>query len=67
MLNQIDPSMSLASPKAHYSMNIQQKIGAALSGLGLLIIIIGVFNITLPNAKLFLTLALLGVAIGTFL
>jgi Pyruvate/2-oxoacid:ferredoxin oxidoreductase delta subunit len=65
-MNQIDPSMSLTQPNVQVSMNTRQKIGAALSGLGLLILVLSLFNVGFNQNKiLFLSLALGGITIGT--
>lgn len=66
-MNQIDPSMSLASPGAHYTLNAQQKIGAALSAIGLLVLLVAFLNIRLPNTTLFLWLSMLGIGVGTII
>lgn len=67
-MNQIDPSMSLASPRAHVNMNTKEKIGAALSGIGVLILFISLFNVGFADPKaLFLGLSMGGMAIGTLI
>ena len=65
-MNQIDPSMSLASPRAHVNMNTREKIGAALSGIGVLILFISLFNVGFASQKaLWLGLSMGGMTIGT--
>lgn len=65
-MHKIDPSLSLTESQAHVEMNNRQKIGAALSGIGVLILIISLFNVGFNSQKtLFLSLSLGGITLGT--
>ena len=67
-MNHIDPSMSLTESQATINMNARQKIGTALNGLGLLILIVSLFNVGFDRQKvLFLGLSLGGITLGTLL
>ncbi|MFP2997472.1 4Fe-4S dicluster domain-containing protein [Spongiivirga sp. MCCC 1A20706] len=58
MSNKIDYSMSLATPNPLATSTVQ-KIALALGLTGLLILMLGVFNYTLPNSGTFLTIGIL--------
>jgi polyferredoxin len=62
----INESMSLAKPDAN-PLSVIQKIAVALSALGLLIFVLAIFNISFSNNAIFLTLALILIAIGTII
>ncbi|HMO39774.1 MAG TPA: 4Fe-4S binding protein [Saprospiraceae bacterium] len=63
----LDPSMSLANPVAHASLNTPQKLGLAIVGVGLLILFVTIFGLTLPHPALWLATALLALTAGTVL
>ncbi|MEY8850139.1 4Fe-4S binding protein [Psychroserpens sp. XS_ASV72] len=64
MSNKLDHSMSLAKPDA-LAISNSQRIALALGVMGLFIMALAVFNTTLPNNGLWLTLALGLIATGT--
>ncbi|MHA7056409.1 4Fe-4S binding protein [Aquimarina sp. M1] len=66
MSNKIDHSMSLANPEPK-GLSIKQKISTALGLVGLLILVLALFNNNLPNKGLVLTISLLLIAVGVLL
>lgn len=64
MSNQINDSLSLASPDALNITN-KQKASLALGLVGIFILALALFNTSFPNKALFLTLALGSILLGT--
>ncbi len=62
---QMDSSLSIANPVSHANMNASQKLGLAIAGIGLLILFVSIFGVTLPHPALFLSLSLTGIIAGT--
>lgn len=54
----MEPNLSIVTPQAHYSLNVGQKLGTALAGLGLLLLILSAVGIQFPFRVGFLALAL---------
>lgn len=61
----MDSSLSIANPISQANMNASQKFGLAIAGIGLLILFVSIFGVTLPNPALFLSLSLIGIIVGT--
>ena len=60
----LNESMSLAKPDAQ-PLSTVQKIAIATGSLGLLILVLAIFNISLSNNALYLSLALILISVGT--
>ncbi len=58
--------MSLASPDA-FNISTKQKVALGIGLVGLLILVLALFNINLPNTAVFLTLALGLITVGTII
>lgn len=54
----MEPNLSIVTPQAHYSLNVGQKLGTALAGLGLLLLVLSAVGIQFPFRVGFLALAL---------
>lgn len=54
----MEPNLSIVTPQAHYSLNVGQKLGTALAGLGLLLLVLSATGIQFPFRVGFLALAL---------
>jgi polyferredoxin len=63
-MTQVDPSLSLASPQAHFTLNTAQKITLALGTLGLFILLIAAGGYAFPAPEIWLTIALSALAFG---
>ncbi|MDX1941387.1 MAG: 4Fe-4S binding protein [Saprospiraceae bacterium] len=64
-MSQINPSLSISNPVAHAHLNVRQKLGLALAGIGLLILFVAIFGVTLPNPALFLSISIGAIILGT--
>lgn len=65
-MSKVDTSLSLAHPQAH-RLPILDKIGLTIGSLGLLLLFVVSFGISLPNQGLFLALSLGAITLGTIL
>ncbi|MFD0989973.1 4Fe-4S binding protein [Mariniflexile jejuense] len=66
MSAQINKSMSITNAEAQ-NIPTKQKIGLALGIIGLLILVLAVFNVNFPNKPVFLSLSLGLISLGTIL
>lgn len=66
MSQKLNYSMSIAKPDANH-LTIPQKLAVFMGICGLLILTLALFNTNFPNKSLFLTLAMVLVAIGTII
>lgn len=65
-MHNIEPNMALGNGPAHTSLNIRQKLGAALSGIGLLLLFISRFNLGFSSQNFVLLAGTLGgITLGT--
>ncbi|MBQ0734361.1 4Fe-4S binding protein [Aquimarina celericrescens] len=64
MSNKLNHSMSLASPEPK-GLSTKQKIASAIGLIGLFILVLALFNTTLPNKPVFLSLSLGLITLGT--
>jgi polyferredoxin len=66
MMDKTNHSMSLARPDAN-DLSVKQKISIAIGIIGLLILILALFNTNFPNQGLFLALSLVMITTGTLI
>ncbi|EDP71313.1 Pyridine nucleotide-disulphide oxidoreductase domain protein [Flavobacteriales bacterium ALC-1] len=66
MSNKLNHSMSLAKPDA-LDITTKQKVALAIGIIGLIILVLALFNTNFPNKGLFLTLSLVSIALGTII
>jgi polyferredoxin len=63
----MEPNLSIINQSAHSGLNLGQKLGSILAGLGLLLLSLSLFGVQFPYSFGFLTLALLSLGGGMVL
>jgi polyferredoxin len=63
-MTQVDPTLSLANPQAHFTLNAGQKINLAIATFGFLILLVAAGGYSFANPVLWLSGALIAFIIG---